>query len=400
VLAARQIAAARVRGSSCVSCYRALQLRGCFSPQLATNHHAAAAPVTRPARVNLLDTAAYPSALQLALYFGNRSSGNGHAQSPGELNLHVGEQVLELTRCRSVWWRRPQQYEIAPEIVDPELRSWSYTEAHEALQGVWRSMQAFWLNDPVREESAAHKPFQLSTAPSCGLEIPRTLITNSPEAARAFIAGNGRRGTIYKAFLATPRDWRETRLLRHEELSLIDKVRFTPVIFQEYIPAEVDLRITVVGDQIYPAAIYSQEQDYYPNDFRMDMERARYEPATLPPAVVEGIRRLMARLGLVYGAIDMRRTPDGRYVFIEINPSGQWRFVEEPESSIAGFIGAAHQFPDAPDRGRVVARRFTAASAVCPEAEHRLHRRWHWRSRQRSAPAPLHPCRGRACPAD
>lgn len=277
----------------------------------------------------VLDTAAYPSAVQLALSFGKASNGNGQAPSPGELNLHIGGEVLELARCRSVWWRRPQQYEIAPEIVDPELRSWSYTEAHEALQGAWRSLPAFWLNDPVCEETAAHKPFQLSIAPSCGLEIPRTLITNNPDAARAFIADNGPNGTIYKTFLATPRDWRETRLLRDEELDLIDKVRFTPVIFQEYIPAQVDLRITVVGDEIFPAAIYSQEKDYYPYDFRMDMERARYEPATLPPSVIDGIRRLMERLGLVYGAIDVRRTPDGRHVFLEINPSGQWLFVEE-----------------------------------------------------------------------
>ncbi len=41
------------------------------------------------------------------------------------------------------------------------------------------------------------------------------------------------------------------------------------------------------------------------------------------------LRALMTRLGLVYGAIDMRLTPDGHYIFLEINPSGQWLFVEE-----------------------------------------------------------------------
>jgi len=45
--------------------------------------------------------------------------------------------------------------------------------------------------------------------------------------------------------------------------------------------------------------------------------------------VETGLLRLLKHAGLRYGAIDMRRTPDGRYVFLEVNPAGQWRFVEE-----------------------------------------------------------------------
>ena len=53
------------------------------------------------------------------------------------------------------------------------------------------------------------------------------------------------------------------------------------------------------------------------------------EPCELPAEVVDGLRRLMARLGLRYGAVDMRLRPDGAYVFLEINPAGQWLFIEE-----------------------------------------------------------------------
>ncbi len=111
-------------------------------------------------------------------------------------------------------------------------------------------------------------------------------------------------------------------------MALLDNVKFAPVIFQEYIPADVDLRITMIGEQIFPAAIHSQETEYKV-DFRMTMEKARFEAVELPPKVVRMLRELMKRLGLVYGAIDMRRTPKGEYVFLEINPAGQWLFVEE-----------------------------------------------------------------------
>jgi glutathione synthase/RimK-type ligase-like ATP-grasp enzyme len=109
---------------------------------------------------------------------------------------------------------------------------------------------------------------------------------------------------------------------------LLDRVRYAPVIFQEYIEAKVDLRITVVGDDIFPAEIGSQETSYRV-DFRMCMHEADIRPHVLPPAVAAKITDLMRALGLVYGAIDMRLTPDGEYVFLEINPAGQWLFIEQ-----------------------------------------------------------------------
>ncbi len=202
-------------------------------------------------------------------------------------------------------------------------------EANEALSGIWHSLDAFWVNDPGRDQIAHRKAFQLSVAQDVGLRIPHTLITNDPAEARAFVDARGYRSVIYKSFSATQRDWRETRLLRPEELDLLDNVRYAPVIFQEYVEAVYDLRVTVVGREIFAVAIHSQETEYKV-DFRMDIASARIEAVALPQEVERGLHALMARLGLVYGAIDMRLTPDGRYVFLEINPAGQWLFVEQP----------------------------------------------------------------------
>ena len=83
-----------------------------------------------------------------------------------------------------------------------------------------------------------------------------------------------------------------------------------------------------MGDNVFAAAIHSQDTSYAV-DFRIDMDAARVETFELPSDVVERLQLLMDRLGLVYGAIDMRLTPDGRYVFLEINPAGQWLFIEQ-----------------------------------------------------------------------
>jgi hypothetical protein len=162
-----------------------------------------------------------------------------------------------------------------------------------------------------------------------GLEVPRTRVTNDPAAARAFVAEIGPGETVYKAFIAQPEAWRETRTLTEAEVTHLDDVALAPVIFQEYVPADVDLRITVVGEEVFAVAIDASETDY-PTDYRMHLGEARVEVHELPTAVRGRLRAFMDRLGLVYGAIDMRLTPDGRYVFLEVNPSGLWLFTEEP----------------------------------------------------------------------
>jgi glutathione synthase/RimK-type ligase-like ATP-grasp enzyme len=79
---------------------------------------------------------------------------------------------------------------------------------------------------------------------------------------------------------------------------------------------------------VFAAAIYSQDTDY-PIDFRMSLGQARTEPTDLPPTIADRLLALMERLGLVYGAIDLRRTPEGEHVFLEINTAGEFMFIEE-----------------------------------------------------------------------
>jgi glutathione synthase/RimK-type ligase-like ATP-grasp enzyme len=242
--------------------------------------------------------------------------------------LETSDGPLDLGQCRVIWWRRPQPFDIHEELDDPELQQFAHAEMYEAFAGMWNALDAVWMNPPRNDEVAHRKVYQLRVAQDVGLTVPETLITSDPEAARAFIARRGAGRTIYKAFSATERLWRETRLVKPEELTLIDNVAYAPVIFQEYVPAEVDLRITVVGDEIFAAEIHSQRTRYRV-DMRMDINNALIAPVKLPAELEDGLHRLMAKLGLVYGAIDMRRSPDGAHIFLEINPAGQWLFIEE-----------------------------------------------------------------------
>jgi len=266
----------------------------------------------------LVDTAKFPSTTSLALRF-------DRAACHYEISLE--DCAVDLRACRAGWWRRPQPFTLDPRI-SPSVVSFTYSECHEAMAGLWAALDIQWVNRPDLDEVAHHKPFQLAVAAEVGLEIPATIVTNEPNAARQFIDEQGIERTIYKTFLATEQHWRETRLLHREELGMLQRVRLAPVIFQEYIQAIADVRVTVVGNRIFASAI-SVSPGGYELDYRMDLAGASFEPTELPAETESGIRALMNRLGLIYGAIDLRRTGDGRHVFLEVNPAGEWRFVEE-----------------------------------------------------------------------
>lgn len=268
----------------------------------------------------LLNLAKFPRHLQLSINY----HGNGHDHRI----LDSADGNLTLSMCHVVWWRRPQPFELSAEISAGNYRAFAFNECYEAFSGLWLALDAFWVNHPTRDQEAAHKVYQLKVAQAVGLEIPVTLITSSPAEARSFIDAHGIEGTIYKSFSAIQTNWRETRLLKPEELEKLDSVKFAPVIFQEYVPAQADLRVTMIGQKAFAAAIYSQETSYKV-DYRIDIDAARVEPFELPKEIIDRLNALMERLGLVYGAIDLRLTPDGRYVFLEINPAGQWLFIEE-----------------------------------------------------------------------
>lgn len=238
---------------------------------------------------------------------------------------------LDLGRCRSGWWRRALPPALDPRILDGDQAAWAANETYEAMAGFWDALPITWVSPPRAIELSMMKTWQLPAARAAGLAIPHTIITSDPDEARTFIDSFGLGRVICKAFSATQQNWRETRMVGAAEYQLLDRVSVAPVIFQEFVPAAVDLRVTIVGEEIYAAAIHSQELPYA-LDFRLFLETeggVRMEPAELPDEVESGLLQLLKYAGLRYGAVDMRRTPDGRHVFLEVNPAGQWRFVED-----------------------------------------------------------------------
>jgi len=233
---------------------------------------------------------------------------------------------LDLSTITAVWWRRPQPFGVPENFTDPAYGRFAMSEADTAFHGLYQSMDAFWVNQPQRDLIAGHKPYQLALAQQIGLSIPITLITSDPQEARDFWQRH-EHNVIYKQFRALPDAWRETRRLRAEETALSENVRTAPVIFQRFVEAAADVRVTIIGDEIFAGSTDPRKGEY-PVDFRYN-PTLRWEKHLLPSNIEDALRQLMRRLVLEYGAIDLRLTPEGDYVFLEINPAGQFLWIED-----------------------------------------------------------------------
>ncbi|MBS0610101.1 MAG: alpha-L-glutamate ligase [Proteobacteria bacterium] len=267
--------------------------------------------------VHRLDLSDLPARLALAF--------DWPGAAPPALRL-LGERPIDLATVDAVWWRRVRPFEIDPAVGPDDRRQFAHSETEQAVLGMLDSIDAPWINPRGADDAAHRKPLQWTQAAAVGLALPPTCVTTSAEAARTFCQAQHGEGVVFKPFLASIADWRETRLVEAEDLDRLDLVRLAPVIFQRCIRG-VDLRVTMIGDAIFAAEIDARDSDY-PVDMRMVIGQAKMRAVDLPDALAERLRALMRRLGLVYGAIDLKQDARGDYYFLEVNPAGQWLFVE------------------------------------------------------------------------
>lgn len=234
-------------------------------------------------------------------------------------------QVIDTAEIQGVWYRRERPYMLHPELQDSTAAMFAWSESREGLLGMFYSLRCPWMNPPLANERSERKMVQLSVAQAVGLRIPHTVVTNEPDTATGFIEGLGVGRVIRKAFRNIEQAPRSTHIIREEDLAIMDSVKFAPVTFQEYIEADIDLRVIVVGEEVFAAEITSDPEHMV--DYRAGLGTADVKAHSLPDNVCGQILRLMGELDLVYGAIDMRRTPQGEYVFLEVNPAGEYLFA-------------------------------------------------------------------------
>jgi glutathione synthase/RimK-type ligase-like ATP-grasp enzyme len=277
----------------------------------------------RGARVLRLNTEDYPSrvAIDLRLAAGQWS---GQIAVPGQ-------PVASLEEIRSVWLRRPQPANV--DHLGTADREFAREEARAALGMLWEALRdRFWMSWPGAIQAAEEKAGQLVRAHAAGLATPLTRVTADPSQLERMLEEVGPRlatkrlgpprgieGFVY----TTPLD-RETLEANRDSIALL------PLLALEYVPKRVEIRAAVVGERVFAAEIHSQDDERTRHDLRRgDLLATRHLRHELPEAVRAALVALTRSYGLTFSAPDLILTPDGEYVFVELNPNGQWGWIEK-----------------------------------------------------------------------
>lgn len=250
--------------------------------------------------------------------------------------LKIDGCVLDSRTVQAVWWRQPVPG-VLPSDRTPAEAAWARGEAHVALQGFWQHINAHWVNRPYANYLAGNKPEQLLRARSHGFDVPSTIITNNPSDVRAFASAHEE--IVCKALddgqIPPSADDEAGRLMYTTSIApsvLADLSLFgpEPYLFQALVRKLYDLRVTVIGDQVFGCRILSQEIGVSSIDWRLaDSDVLQHEPISLEPDVSRACVALAHSYGLRFAAIDFACRPDGGYTFFELNPNGQWAWIEQ-----------------------------------------------------------------------
>lgn len=272
-------------------------------------------------------TEQFPVDVQLSIKL-NRGALSGRIIAP-EWDVPIEDIV-------GVWHRRPGEIQPHPDL-DEAFHRFCLMESNSTLNGLYRALwDRRWVSPPHAVKAANHKVHQLRFAAQMGFETVPTLVTNNPDEVRTFYkACQGQ--MIYKTLRQVAIAYADgsghgiytTKIGADDLEQHIESVRYMPCLFQQLIPKAYELRINVIGDRVWSTAIHTQEHEHTVMDFRPNTTDCRHTPYLLPEKLEKMCLDLTHQLGLRMSNIDLIATPDGEYVFLEINPNGQWAWIED-----------------------------------------------------------------------
>jgi glutathione synthase/RimK-type ligase-like ATP-grasp enzyme len=277
---------------------------------------------------------------------------------------------IDLSAVHAVWDYRP--YWVLPDAkLKPSVRRFIKSESDGFIKALPLLMpNAFWVSKPWYVDMANSKPYNALVAKQVGFKIPDTYFGNDPQKAKDFVQmyseiifktiDSTRPGLdvtlaqkmllFFGELLGGLKDEHASGVLENNfddkyhnlvssHTQKIDAVRIgdllsniasSPIIFQPFCSKKKDIRVTVVGDKVFSCAIDSlhphvrNKVDIRDNDENL----IPHEPHELPPDIEAKCVALLRNLNLEYGTIDLILTPDDEYIYLEINPTGLWLWVE------------------------------------------------------------------------
>lgn len=271
-----------------------------------------------------LNTDLFPTEISISLAQNNQSL---------DYLLQIDGRHYRGSDIDAVWYRRFSPGSGLNGVIDKAFLNAALGESREVLLNFLSNLQCFKVDDYWTVRRAAQKELQLSVARAVGLAIPATLISNDPYQVQQFC--QQQQAVVAKMLhsFAIFRDQKEHVVFTSEVTAdqINESLRLCPMVFQQKIDKQRELRITVVGNQCFCIALDSQAHAGAEVDWRRQGVQLvdRWQVEELPSDVAQQCIAVCRALQLNYGAIDIIVDPKGRHVFLEVNPSGEFYWAEQ-----------------------------------------------------------------------
>jgi len=251
----------------------------------------------------------------------------------GSGTWHVGAGL------RSVWWRQATFLRNTPGRGLTTTEQLERSQWSGAMRGMMLFDHAVWINHPAVTYQAESKPYQLRHAAKLGFDVPSTLVTNDRLADVPGMIGTRIALKSVDTVLLQDEHHQHfgyTNLMDWESCA-DEHFHLVPATCQSIIAPKLDLRVTVVGNRLWCDTI-TDEHGGIDGDWRVrPKNELSYQDYDLPADVAERCLSFVRDLGLRYGAIDLALSGD-RYWFIEINPTGEWGWLDRDGRGISAAI--------------------------------------------------------------
>jgi hypothetical protein len=242
---------------------------------------------------------------------------------------------LSASDVSAIWLRRPREIVISLDVGDAVEHAHVANEWGEAIEGFLAHVPyERWMNHPTCNVRASHKLEQLTRAAACGLRVPQTLVTQARSELNAFwhvYDGRVVAKPLASGYLERP-DGSVASIYTNRVLGVhLDAAPLAPcpTLFQEEIVKRLDVRVTLIDDRVTAVAMRRTVGGEQIVDIRRDnMEYVNYEVISIPASVDAALRAIIRSYGLRFAAVDFAITPKDEWVFFEINPNGQWAWMD------------------------------------------------------------------------
>lgn len=240
---------------------------------------------------------------------------------------------IDMQRIRSVWYRRPAPPGIDAAVSERAATDFARQESEAALAALWQGHDALWVNHPAAIRYASRKPRQLQLAAELGFSVPDTILSSDPMEIKLFYDSHDH-NVVFKPLhqdsieIGGKSFFAYASKLNTKHFDDPRMLALSPTLFQAFVAPYREIRVTVFGDRVFAASIDTQGETAEPDWRRIPPDRQQWKPHTLPPSIEAVCQRLIEHYQLHFGAIDLLLTSEGDYCFLELNPNGQWVWIE------------------------------------------------------------------------